>query len=394
MKTDRLKFFVLAILSVLLLIGCSQGGGTGGTGFVAQGPVSAFGSIVVNGTVIDISKAVIIVNGEQIGIGDEAALANLDIGRIVRVTGSGSGDDYDAVANRVVCNNAVQGPVEDINDIDSTTKQIVVMGQSVIVNAVTKFKETAFDAIVLDDVVEVSGFVDDTGAIRATFLEKTGEFSPDVVYEVTGSVVNLDGDQETFQINDLTVDYSMAVTSGIPGGAPVEGLLVEVTGNLDISGGQMLATEIELADELDGNDGDKIEIAGFVTEVVATFQFTVGNQMVETDEATVFVDGVAEDVAPGVKLEAEGILVDGILFADEIEFWDPDQIEVEGLVTEFVSVNEFTVGNQLVQTDAGTLFEGIEQDEITEGIMLEVKGVPIDVERTVLLADKVSFEEE
>ena len=59
MKTDRLKFFVLAILSVLLLIGCSQGGGTGGTGFVAQGPVSAFGSIVFNGTVSDIINAVI-----------------------------------------------------------------------------------------------------------------------------------------------------------------------------------------------------------------------------------------------------------------------------------------------------------------------------------------------
>ena len=394
MKTDRLKRFVLAMLSVLLLIGCSQGGGSGGTGFVAQGPVSAFGSIVVNGTVIDISNAVIIVNGEQIGIGDEAALANLDVGRIVTVTGRGSEDNYDAVANRVMYSDEVEGPVEDIDDIDSTTRQIVVMGQSVIVNALTKFKGTAFDTIAEDDVVEVSGFVDDTGAIWTTFLEKTGEFAPGVVYEVTGFVTNLDVDLETFRINDLTVDYSMADTSGFPGGVPAEGLMVEVTGSLDVPGGQMLATQIELADELAGNDGDEIEIAGFVTEVVAAFQFTVGNQMVETDETTVYVDGIAEDVAPGVKLEAEGVLVDGILFADEIEFWDPDQIEVEGFVTDFVSVNEFTVGDQVVQTDNATVFEGGSPGDIAEGVMIEVKGVPIDIERTVLLPDKVSFEEE
>ena len=171
-------------------------------------------------------------------------------------------------------------------------------------------------------------------------------------------------------------------------------LLVEVAGRLDVPGGQMLATEIQLADELEGNDGDQIEITGFVTGVVSTFEFTVGNQMVETDEQTVFVDGEAQDIAPGVKLEAEGVLVDGILLADEIEFWDPDQIEVEGAVTNIVSVSEFTVGNQVVQTDADTVFEGIEPEDIAEEIILEVKGVPIDIERTVLVADKVSFEVE
>jgi hypothetical protein len=392
MKIYRLTCFVLTLLLALLLIRCSQGGGTGGTGFVAQGPVSAFGSIVVNGTVINISNAVIIVNGEEIGIGDEAALANLDIGRIVTVTGRGNGDIYGAVANRVMYNDDVEGPVEGIVDIDPTTRQIVVMGQTVIVNAVTKFKETAFDTVAEDDVVEVSGLVDDMGAIRATFLEKTGEFAPDVVYEVTGFVTNLDGDLETFQINDLTVDYSMADTSGLPGGIPSEGLFVEVAGRLDVPGGQMFATEIELADELDGDDGDQIEIVGFVAEVVSAFQFTVGNQMVETDAATVFIDGIAQDIAPGVKLEAEGVLVDGILFADEIEFWDPDQIELEGIVTDFVSINEFTVGNQLVQTDAGTVFEKGTANDIALGVLLEVKGVPVDISLSVLLADKVSFE--
>ena len=61
--------------------------------------------------------------------------------------------------------------------IDATTKEIVVLGQTVIVNVITKFKETTFDTIAIDDVVEVSGYLDDTGAIRATFLGKTGDIT-------------------------------------------------------------------------------------------------------------------------------------------------------------------------------------------------------------------------
>ena len=61
-----------------------------------------------------------------------------------------------------------------------------------------------------------------------------------------------------------------------------------------------------------------------------------------------------------------GSLVDGILIADEIEFWEPDQIEVEGFVTVIASDSEFTVGNQMVQTDAETVFEP-EDLNIAEG---------------------------
>ena len=96
-----------------------------------------------------------------------------------------------------------------------------------------------------------------------------------------------------------------------------------------------------------------------------------------------------------VKLEAEGSLVDGILFAEEIEFWEPDQIEVEGLVTDdTLAPDEFTVGDQVVQTDAETVYEDGTPDDIALGVNLEIKGVPVDIIRSVLIADKVSFEQE
>jgi hypothetical protein len=213
-----------------------------------------------------------------------------------------------------------------------------------------------------------------------------------VVVEVKGFVDNLDTDLETFEINDLPVDYSLADTSGLPGGIPADGLFVEVEGTLDTTGGTMLATEIELENEVGAVTSDEIEIAGFVTDFVSALEFTVGNQMVQADADTLFIDGTAEDIALGVKLEAEGTLVDGVLFAWEIEFWDPDQIEVEGIVTNFVSVFEFTVGEQVVNTDADTVFDGLAPEDITVGMKLEIKGVPVDIDYSILVADKVSLE--
>ena len=104
------------------------------------------------------------------------------------------------------------------------------------------------------------------------------------------------------------------------------------------------------------------------------------------------VDGKRDDIALGAKLEAEGTLADGIFLADEIEFWKPDQIEIEGIVSEVVSESEFKIGILNVQTDDdNTVFEPPDL-EVREGINLEVKGVPQDIDHRVIAADKVSLE--
>ena len=395
MKTHYLKVLglILALLSALLSVSCGVsgiGGGIGGSGIISVGAITALGSVVVNGAEFDTSNAVIIVEGEIIGIGDDIVLDNLDIGMVVTVEGTGSVDEENLVADRVIYNDNVEGPVQSITVVNDTRKDIVVLGQTVILNTVTVFKGTTFGDIAENDVVEVSGLSDDTGDIWATFIEKTDG----VIFEVTGFVESLDDPvQETFKINALTVDYSSADTSGLPGGVLANGLLVEVEGTLN--GPVMEADVIELGDELEEEDADEIEVTGFVTDVVSAFEFTVGTQVVQTDADTVFVDGTAADIVLGQKLEAEGTLEGGILFAEEVEFWDPDQIEVEGLVTDdTLAPDEFTVGDQVVQTDAGTLYEGGIPGDIVLGVNLEIKGVPVDIIRSILIADKVSFEDE
>ena len=406
MQSNQLKSLISVVCSFLLLISCGSsgggmtaGGGIGGTGIISQGAVSAFGSIFVSGTEFDTSNAVIFVNGEKIGVGDEPVLDKLDVGRVVTVEGTLNGSDSDAVADQVFYKDNVRGPIEsiDIDPTDPTTKEIVVLGQIVIINLITKFKETTFDAIAKDDVVEVSGYLDDTGAIRATFLGKTGDITTILVYEVSGFVANLDPDLKTFMINGLKIDYS-TIAGDLSEGIPADDLFVEVEGRLD-TGGAMIAEKIELEEGLGDGDADVVEVMGFVTNVISDFEFTVGNQVVQFDTNTLFVDGRPENIQLGAKLEAQGSLIDGIIIADEIEFWQPDQIEVEGIVTEVdldVDPITFTLrnqaGDQLVQTDAETVYEDVVKEEIEVGMQIEVKGVPLDIDVSVLIADKVSLE--
>jgi hypothetical protein len=411
MKPYHLRGVIFVLFSVSLLISCGSGGGggmtagggIGGSGIISQGAVSAFGSIVVNGTEFDTSNASIIVNGEE-GFGDEFVQENLDIGRVVTVEGRINTDES-AVADRVVYSTNVNGPVESVNATDPITneKEVVVLGQTVVVNFITKFEPDTigFDTIAEVDVIEVSGYRDFDGKIRATFIEKTGEFISGSIVEVTGLIKNLNSSLETFEINGLTVNYAL-IANDLPEGIPADDLFVEVQGTLDTPEGEMIANEIELGDEVDGEDGDEFEIMGFVTEIISDLniiKFKVGNQVVHVDpDSAVFVDGFPDDIAAGQKLEAEGSLEGGILFAWEIEFWKPDQIEVEGIVDWVVFIDDFPEftfeerEDQRFQTNNETEFEDVEPDEIEAGMELEVKGVPQDIEQSVVKADKVSFE--
>ena len=397
MKAFSPERFLLTLLLALLLISCSGGassnsGGIGGSGMTAQGSVSGYGSIIVNGTEFDTTNASIIVEGVEIGIGDIVAEDNLDIGKVVTVYGT---DSNNPVADRITYNDNVEGPVESVNidPIIPNKKDLVVLGQTVFINVVTEFKGTDFNAIAVGDVVEVSGFVDNTRAVWATFLEK--KIAPGVIFEVTGFVENLDDVLETFDINNITVEYRFADTSALPGGEPVDDLFVEVEGTLTPTG-ELLADSIELGDELDVENENEIEITGFVTDdTLAPAEFKVGNQVVQTDASTLYVDGIAGDILAGQKLEAEGTLESGVLVATEVEFWGPDQVEVEGVVTDDTAAPAvFFIDGTEVQTGPGTVYEGLTPAEIVLGVNLEVKGVWQDINRTVLLADKVSLEED
>jgi hypothetical protein len=404
MKSLVLKGLILASIGSLLLISCSgggsnfAGGGIDGTGVMSAGVVSAIGSVEVNGTDFDTSNAEVVINGESFGFGDEVVQDNLEIGMVVTVEGRVM-EDESGVADRVIYSSNVVGPVSaflTVRDIDTKEFKLEVLGQTVVINLITLFKETSFFDIDLNDVVVVSGYRNFDGSIRATFIEKIDDFSAGLSVEITGFITNLNTGLETFEINDLTVNYS-TIAGELPDGIPAANQLVEVAGTLGRLDGVLGATDIELADEAVGEEVEEIEIMGYVTEVLSEngiIQFRIGNQEVHADkdrDVVEYVDGLPSDIVPGQRLEAEGDFEGGILVAWEIEFWKPDQIEIEGIVTEVVSDNRFFIEDQEVLTDGDTVYDP-EDLEIEVGVRLEVKGVPNDVDHSVIEADKVSLE--
>ena len=413
MKSVVFKGLILATIVGHLLISCDSGGsnhaggGIDGTGVMSAGVVSAIGSIEVNGTEFDTSNAKVFINGRYIGVGDGVVEENLEVGMVARVEGR-LYDDEDGVAERVIYSSNVVGPVSaflTLRDFDTKEFELEVMGQSVVINLITLFKGTSFFDIDVNDVVVVSGYRNFDGSIRATFIEKIEDFSAGLSVEVTGIITNLDTGLETFEINDLTVNYS-AIADELPEDIPADNQLVEVTGTLDTLGGVVEATNIELDDEVVGEEVEEVEIMGYVTEIISEndiIKFRIGNQEVHAnmdEEIVEYVDGEPDNIAPGQRLEAEGDFEDGILNAWEIEFWKPDQIEVEGVVgqVDFIAgYPEFTFEDregQLFQTNDKTEYEDIEPEDIETGMELEVKGVPLDIDHSVVAADKVSFEDD
>ena len=87
MKSNQLKRFISILCSFFLILSCGgggggglvAGGGIGGTGIISTGAITAFASVEVNGTKFDTSNAAIIINGVEIGIGDDFGAKSLGV---------------------------------------------------------------------------------------------------------------------------------------------------------------------------------------------------------------------------------------------------------------------------------------------------------------------------
>ena len=341
MRVLRLEnMLAVAALAMTLaaLIGCGgsggdnlAGGGIGGTGVTvaAVGTVSDFGSVIVNDVEYTTSDAEVVVERDVRGRGDVAVTTYLSRGMIVRIEGlideNGNGE-----ATRVVYNDNVEGPVERITPIDDIVAEIVVMGQTVLVDDQTVFHGIDLAAIGEGNVVEVSGLVDTAGTLFASYVRKKADsLDPNIPVDLKGVVQNLDASARTFTINSLTIDYSSAALSGFSGTDPLPGRLVEVDGRL-INPDTMLATRVAAENELGPNEVDSAELDGFITQFSTVSQFRVGSIDITTDSATVLNDVSPDDLQSDTRLIVRGPLTNGTILADEIRF--PEKIKLESNV--------------------------------------------------------------
>jgi hypothetical protein len=328
---------ILLILAGSLIIGCGggvddlassgggvggsgvDGGGTGGTG-ISSGSVTAIGSVHVNGVRYDTRDAEIFVEGQSVGSGNFAVTDNLKVGMVVRVEGDIE-TETDGTAQRVYFNDDLRGPV---TSIDSLPTAITVLNKEVVILDYTRIDGPDLGALALDDWVQVSGFEDADGRIRASFI--TGS-DPAEKASLRGIITGLNTVHNEFQMNGITIDYHTAEFSGFT--EPTDGLWVKVTGILSSDYGHLTAEKIERVDLLGATDAEEVELEGIVTEKASDTQLSLSGVPVVLDALTDFSGGDPSELEVGIWVEIEGELSAGVLYASRVIFQNDLKVEAQ-----------------------------------------------------------------
>jgi hypothetical protein len=287
----------------------------------AQGPITGFGSIIVNGVHYEIDRAQISVNGNA------AAAADLALGQVVTVRGTRDADSPRGEADSVAFDANVEGPVDVI---DVSGGRLVVLGTPVTTSDTTVLelgpRAPAIASLTLGERVQVSGFVGADGTIAATRIAARTALSR---LRVRGTVANLNRAAARFEINALTVDYrSVAVIDGFPTGEPRDGDEVVVEGARLGNRGELIAEELLLTEsELEGENGDHAEIEGLITRFASPADFDVSGSAVTTSPTTAYEGGTAADLQLNVKIKVEGAVNGaGVIEARKIEVKDGGRV--------------------------------------------------------------------
>jgi hypothetical protein len=403
---------LLAVLAIAMLHACGGGGGsdsnvvaggtapapapaTGGGGptITKVGAITGFGSVFVEGERFETSSDGTAIRKDDLDADED----DLEVGMVVRVRASSRNDEGEWVADDIEFDEDVKGPIDSIG-----ASSLVVVGQTVnIIPGETHIDDglTLID-LSAGEIVEVSGYRNALDEIDALFLERKNPGEVDE-YEVLGQIRNLDTDNEQFEIGGLTVNYGLAELDDLDGGLS-EGLLVEVEDeNLAYMAGDLVmdATEVEGEDRFefkdeddndednddDGDDHDT-EITSVITEILSSTAFMMGSIEVRHDSGTEFEGGTAEDLAVGVRVEAEGTLIgDNVLSAHEIEFELHESARLSGLVNEIdEGAQEVVVMGVTVRVAGAEMDDSLNDVEpftladLDEGNFVEVEGTETD----------------
>jgi hypothetical protein len=348
---NRKRNMIGVAVAVLLAAGVGSIGiagiqGSGYRSLIAVGPITAFGSVFVNGVEYFTSGAQVLIDDQP---GTEA---QLHAGQIVTIKGSVNADGVTGTATEVSFHGDVQGPATQIDARDNT---LVVLGQRVRVTGSTLFDEGVQPAnltgLQTGSFVEVSGFANATGKIVASRVNLKSAGSN---LQVKGAVQDLDTATHTFRINALVVDYGASSSAA----TLANGSIVVAQGATLTSAGELLATRVEVLPGIGAAVTQHADVEGVITSFMSVTNFALQGQNIATDANTHFVlHGVPLGV--NVEVDVKGtVTASGTLLARKVEV----RLESTSLVRGYVdsvtaSGNTLSVVGMNITTSPWTRLE-------------------------------------
>ena len=381
-----------ALWLALIVAGCGGGVDSGGTGTTpasyANGPITGFGSVIVNGVRFDDTNALVTDDG------DESRRDKLRLGMTTEIRGSAITADATgtlvSTASSIVFGSDILGRVDSI---DLAAKRLVVLGQGVDVNAATVFDDESLSGglptVAVGDVVEVYAlFNAATGRYTATRIErKKGEVT---TYRLRGLVSNLDVVAKAFNIGSERISYDGFT------GAPVtlaDGNLVRVRLQTTKVAGVWLVAAFK-----DGapkpRDRDDVRLEGRISSFTSPTLFSVNG--VTVNASTI---GPLAGLALGVRVEIEGTSSEGVLLASKLKIKTEDEagnqeFELRGQITSVDAANlRFVLRGVTVVyavTAPATDFRNGTAANLVKDANVEARGV-LSADGARLLAARITF---
>jgi hypothetical protein len=216
-----------------------------------------------------------------------------------------------------------------------------------------------------------------TGLVQGSVLKATAlAFTEPVVPAGTRVIVSgaIDGfvSAQSFFVNgQFTTTTPATVFTGGTAADLASGRVVEVDGML--TNGVLTAITVTFKAP---PAPTAVSLAGTVTDFVSATNFRVNNQAITTNAQTAYESGTAASLANGRRLAIDGLLAGGVVTATRIRFTETpssEPAEVEGRITDFVSVSNFKVQGQLVDASTATFSNGRASD-LANGLKVHAKG--------------------
>ncbi len=384
------------------------GPGVGGTGAVAIGPISGFGSVIVNGVRFDDSAP-----GVRILDGDDnpSTSDRLALGMLVQVAGSTPQDSATgpvSTATEIRYGSELTGVV---SAVDAAAGSLRVFGVPVRVKPTTVFDDVrSLAAIPAGAVVEVYGLRDATDAIVATRIElkaaSLGLYAAQAgrTLRLTGRVTAVGTDRFSIAAGDDTV--VVRPSSGVVAGVVV-GARVTVRLQPTVSAGVWTAERVSVAGTGLSGSFAQAEVEGIV-ERLSGSDLTVAGLPVRVSSSTVYRNGTAADLKVGSRIEAEGPVTGGVIVATKVEIKvlddddssnddrsssDDTPFRLSGAIgSSDTAARTFTLRGSVVRWDAATRFDDGAATSIAAGVAVEVRAVRDPSDASRLLATRIRFD--
>jgi len=276
----------------------------------------------------------------------------------------------------------LKGIIDSFDSVEAFT----VNGHSITTNLFTRYEDGNPDLLAMGIEVKVKGHQAEDGTIVAKKIEIESENDNNRETEVEGEVTGFTSATEfTIGEQSITTTVNTRFDNGSAENLAL-GVYVEVDGLINNDG-------ILVAEEIEFEEANEVSVEGVVSVFVSAIEFSIGEQAITTNGETEFKNSSASMLAIGVTLEAEGVLDEnGTLVATKVEFEEPDDVEIEGVITVFNSTTDFEIDGQHVITDEFTAFKNGTAENLALGVEIEIEGYTNS--DGSIVAFKVEFEED